>query len=672
MQDTSKNSLFYSFLRDSEGFIKQLNKSLLALEQDPKDRSLINTLFRNAHSLKSEADYLNQSEIAAEAHQIENEIQKLRDSSDSPSPSQFDLFFSSVDRVQEMLSQLKQHTAHSTLQGSAETPVSAEKETGSKGENSSSGDVHKGLLYRGSGERSGVETHTTSDTELLFPKLSNFEKSLVRESRIREERFFRIHIELSETTELPYAKAYLILSNLEQLVQVVRSEPEFGAGVDTGNPKRYLHLLFLCTGNISENVLYRAVNIDQVQEINIAQLDYKSVLGENVQQEEPAEFSSELQVHIDGHDLDELNGYVDELKIRTHRLERELAPKNGPVPQNISLLTKIVDDLEAFTHRISLVKLEDALQPHYRLVRDHARALDKEVELHLDRCDITLDRRAAELISDILVHLVRNAVTHGIEMPVERAHKGKDATGNITIIAEKFEESIRITVHDDGAGIDKTELMQRAQEAGIDSTDIDTSEFENELLAYLVYPGLSTLPEADQQAGRGYGLDLVYQKLKDFEGGELEVYSEADAGTSFVITFPSGFSILSLQVVRYENSLVAVPAKYVESEVEIEEGTFSAGENGELLWNELTVFSPQGQLFYTDSRPPQQQGIIVSYLKHKVIVLVNEVLFKKEVAEESITLYIAGSPHLHKMSLYNAESELYYLSPSIAASGISQ
>ena len=115
-----------------------------------------------------------------------------------------------------------------------------------------------------------------------------------------------------------------------------------------------------------------------------------------------------------------------------------------------------------------------------------------------------------------------------------------------------------------------------------------------------------------------------------------------------------------------------MPAKYVESQVTVEDGIFSAGENGELIWNELPVFNPQGQLFYTDSRPPQHHGIIISYLKHRIIVLVDEVLFKKEVAEESITLYIAGSPHLHKMSLYNAESELYYLSPSIAASGISR
>ncbi|MFW6209110.1 MAG: chemotaxis protein CheA, partial [Spirochaetota bacterium] len=134
----------------------------------------------------------------------------------------------------------------------------------------------------------------------------------------------------------------------------------------------------------------------------------------------------------------------------------------------------------------------------------------------------------------------------------------------------------------------------------------------------------------------------------------------------FVMTLPSGFSILSLLVVRHENSLVAVPAKYVESQEELQSGSFSSGENGELRWNDLPVFNPEGQLFFTGSIPVQKEGIILSYLKRRIVLIVDEVLFKKEVAEESITLYIAGSPHLHKMSLYNAESELYYLSPSIA------
>src|SRR6056297_591076 len=645
MQRTSENSLYYSFLRDSEGFIKELNRSLLALEQNPKDRSQIDTLFRNAHSLKSEADYLNQSEIAAEAHQIENSIQQIRDNAEVPSRTQFDSFFTSVDRVQEMVGQLKQHSPQSLV-----------------GRNEKEKSQRHGLLSR------GVGRHPRHSTKVTMPEMSNFEKSLIRESRVRGERFFRIHIELAEDTELPYAKAYLILSNLEQLVQVVHSEPPFGAGLENEDPDKYVKLIFFCTGNLPESELYQAVNIDQVKKINISPLDYKSVLGEQVQQKGPAEFTSELQVHINGNDLDELNGYVDELKIRTHRLERELTPKNGVVPQHISLLTKIVDDLEVFTHRISLVQLEDALQPHFRLVRDQARILDKEVELHLENCDITLDRRAAELISEILVHLVRNAVSHGIETPVERAQNGKASMGTITITAEKGDEKIFISVHDDGAGIDESALREQASAAGIDPAAITEGAAGNELLAYLVYPGLSTLPEADQRAGRGYGLDLVYQKLQEFEGGQLQVFSENGVGTTFTMTFPSGFSILSLLVVRYEDTLVAVPAKYVESQVELNSGEFSAGEKGELLWNSVPVFNPEGRLFYTDSLPPQHTGIIISYLKQNILVLVDEVLFKKEVAEESITLYIAGSPHLHKMSLYNAESELYYLSPSIAVS----
>ncbi|MCF7913640.1 MAG: Hpt domain-containing protein [Spirochaetaceae bacterium] len=631
MVKDNQSSLFNSFLRDSESFIKGLNRSLLALEQNPRDPNHIDELFRNAHSLKSEADYLNQTEIAAEAHQIESAIQTIRDHSEAPNRSQFDAFFSSVDKVQEMLGQLRQHRMHSKGQKkdqSRETVLEASR-----------------------------------NEEPFMPMLSDFEKSLLRESRKREERFFRVYVELSDQAELPYAKAYLIMSNLEQLVQVVHSEPQFGAAAADEDPKRFLQLMFFCTGNLPESELYRAVNIDQIKKISISPLDYKSVLGEQVRKSDSLEFTNELQVHINGGDLDELNGYVDELKIRAHRLKRELSASLGKESEHLSLFTRLVDDLEAFTHRISLVQLDNALQPHYRLVRDLASALDKEVELHLERCNITLDRRAAELISEIIVHLLRNAVSHGIEKPVERAQKGKASMGRITIAAEKEDEQIRITVADDGAGIDEDGLKQQARKAGIEAGSND------ELLSYLVYPGLSTLSEADSRAGRGYGLDLVYQKLQEFEGGKLEVASHPGLGTSFIMTLPAGFSILSLLVIRYENKLVAIPAKYVESQIELKSGRFLSGKNGELFWNEFPVFNPEGQLFYTDTYPPQSLGVVISYLKYKVLVLVDEILFQKEVAEESITLYIAGSPHLHKMSLYNTESELYYLSPSIAVTG---
>lgn len=653
MVKDNQDTLFHSFLRDSESFIKGLNRSLLALEQNPRDHTHIDELFRNAHSLKSEADYLNQTEIAAEAHQIESAIQNIRDHSEVPNRRQFDAFFSSVDKVQEMLGQLRQHR----MQGKGRGKEAAQDTTRNELYDTAEPDSEK----RPKGLK-GLQ-------EPLMPTLSDFEKSLLRESRKREERFFRVYVELSDQAELPYAKAYLIMSNLEQLVQVIHSEPQFGAAAENEDPNRFLRLMFFCTGNLPESELYRAVNIDQIKKISIAPLDYKSVLGEQIQKTGSLEFTNELQVHINGGDLDELNGYVDELKIRAHRLKRELSAHFGKESSHLSLFTRLVDDLEAFTHRISLVQLDDALQPHYRLVRDLASSLDKEVELHLERCNITLDRRAAELISEILVHLVRNAVSHGIEKPVERAQKGKASMGRITIAAEKEDDQIRITVADDGAGIDEEGLKQQARKAGIEADSNDGDAPRGELLSYLVYPGLSILSEADSRAGRGYGLDLVYQKLQEFEGGALEVASHPGLGTSFIMTLPAGFSILSLLVIRYENKLVALPAKYVDSQIELKNGTFSSGKNGELYWNELPVFNPEGRLFYTDTYPPQSLGLIISYLNYKVLVLVDEILFHKEVAEESITLYIAGSPHLHRMSMYNTESELYYLSPSIAVTG---
>jgi len=646
MNEEQKGSLFTTFLQDSELFIREFNRDLIELEKQPRSVDLMNRLFRTAHSLKSEADYLDLPEIAQEAHRIETALENIKYTHSFPTSEQFDEFFVCIDRIQEMIELLKNQYAM--------------KKTATR---------RSSLLGQAARVKTGTEKEPPAKQAIrLSPHFNDFEKVLLRESMERNEKFFRVGVEMDADTSMPYAKAYLILSNLEQIVQVVHTQPEFSGDTDQiDNRELFLEPVFYCTGDVREAEIYKAVNVDQVKSIGISPLEYRSILEGPKKERTTEEYQPSFNVQIDGGALDDLNSYVDELKIRAHRLKRDLSGGSDEIKRQLIILTDLVDDLEKFARKISLVQLSEILQYHRRLVRDQARKMDKDVQLVLKNCDITVDRRAAELISEMVVHLLRNAVVHGIESPVERTRKNKRLKGTITIEASMRNGQLQVSVGDDGAGIDQEKIRQAAYEKGVKIKETGEMDEMSLLMSYLVYPGVSTHGDADAQAGRGFGLDIVYQKVQQFEGGSISVSTKPGEGTTFSIRLPSGFSIIPLLVARYKQKMYALPAKYIEREITDISGSYSAGESGEMLWDGLNVFTPEGRLFYTDTPPEQSIGIEISYLKKKALVLVDEILFRKEVPEDSMTLYIAGSPNVHKMDLYGVPSDFYYLSPSMVA-----
>ncbi len=654
MNTRQDNNLYTSFIGDGEHYVQNLNSLFLELEKNPGSSELIRQAFRNAHSLKSEASYLNESEIAEVAHEMESALDVESGTLDR---SSFDFLFYSLDRIHEMIN-LRKTQKHGTITADdsiASTTAnsahqSSAQQTGSHEDSPSLSDEKKESPFE-----------YPEDEVRFIPEFNDFERELLREARERGERFLRVSVQLDETTAITYAKGYLILNNLEQLLQVVKSNPPFGAGHERqSNEGEYRNITFYCTGDVEDREIYKVVNVDQVERILISPLTYESVVEEQVGEPEWEHSMSNVSIRIDGASIDQLNGYVDELKIRIHRLRR-MFTEDG---EQIEVLTKIVDGLESFTRQLSMVELNEVFQSHYRMVRDLAAKLGKKAELSLEGCDIRVDRRAAEVLSEIVVHMIRNALDHGIEPPEQRLREGKSEMGQVHIRAESEDNKLIVTVSDDGQGIRRQQLIEKAKQQGIRIDEVTGGE--DELLRFLVYPGLTTLGDATETSGRGYGLDLVFQKIRQFEGGGLSVRSD-EQGTSFTVELPSGFTLLTLQIVRCGSRLIAVPQQHIREIVTLDEGVFSADENGGLLWNAYPVYTLEGRLYQTDVSPTNASGLIIRYLGREAVVLVDELMFKKEIPEDRLTLYIEGSPYLHKMKISGAGTGFFYLSPSIVA-----
>ena len=620
------HKLFNTFLRDGESFTSELGIILLKLETHPEDKDLLNHAFRNAHSLKSEASFLKQKDIIEITHNMESVFDRFRNSNNLIDSTIIDGLLLSLDRIREILDYLKLE------KGEPREDISSVS-------NSS-----QGILLEGT------------------PQLSEFEKLLLIESKERGEKFYRLVFELEDSAPLKYPKAYLLISNLEQKVNVIRTIPSFGEGDD--NLYRKMSIYFTC--NIKESEIYDSVNIDQVESIKLAPLLYESFLDE-IDEMPMVNIPdlNDLPVKISVSKLYQFANYVDELKIQIYRLKRmknttgQRNDKN--INSQIDSLSDLSTGLELLVKDISMITLEDSFSTMGRYIRDLAKELGKEAVLELEGCDIKVERRAGEIISDIILHIIRNSVDHGLETPEIRISLGKSSVGNIKISAGRIDDKLNIIISDDGRGIDTERIREIAEFKGL----VSKEEQELELLSILTHPGISTRDSADTISGRGIGLDIVNQKIMQFENGELKFSTTKGQGTSISLSIPGGFTLSTFQLVRCGSTVVAVPDKSIESTVQTDRGFYDSNDEGFLFFNGNPVFTIDGRSLSTDKTPVEEYGLILNNLDSTGVFLVDEILFKKDIAEERLTLIIEENQYLYKVSTNNIHADFMYLNPAI-------
>jgi len=621
-----KNKLFNTFLRDGESFTLELGKILLKLETHPENKELLDNAFRNAHSLKSEASFLKQNDIIDITHSMESIFDRFRNSKELIDSDTIDSLLLSLDRIKEILDFLKLEKEETRKSPYLESSVS------------------HGILLEGT------------------PLLSDFEKLMLIESKERGERFFRLIFELEDSTPLKYPKAYLLISNLEQKVNVIRTIPSFGEGDD----KLYGRMSIYFTSNIKESEIYDSVNVDQVKSIKLAPLLYESFLDDKDEiPKANVPDSNELPVKVSVGKLDQFANYVDELKIQIYRLKRMTNTKGQNIDESINTqvesLSELSTGLEQLVKEISMVTLEDSFSAMGRYIRDLAKELGKEAVLNLEGCNIKVERRAGEIISDIILHIIRNSVDHGLENPEVRTSLGKTSFGNIKISADRFEDKLNIIISDDGRGIDTERIREIAEFKGL----VKKGEKELDLLPILTHPGISTRDTADTISGRGIGLDLVNQKIMQFENGELKITTTKGEGTSISLSIPGGFTLSTFQLVRCGSTVLAVPDKSIESTIQTDRGFYDSNDEGFLFFNGNPVFTIDGRSLSTDKTPVEEFGLILKNMDSTGIFLVDEILFKKDIAEERLTLIIEENQYLYKVSTNNIHADFMYLNPAI-------
>lgn len=606
-------TLLKTFKDDAASMIERLNNTLLHLEKDRSNLNLVHQAFRFSHSIKSEASYLQLDGVTKASHNLETLLEIIRREKREIGPGDMKNLYEGVDELEESLRSLEQE------------PPADETEAFDKAS-------------------APVKEQSVS--------LGALERDLLQEARDRGERLYRLSCEIDESAPMKKSRFFLLVNNLELIVNVIAMSPSLEEDQDD----LFKRCVVIFTSDGGEEPVREAVNVDQVKRVQITALDYESFQAEERLPEGTAEEKGATKkegfYRVPSGTLDEVMEYMDQIKLNVFRLGNE--------HPDLSTIRKLTDNMETLLKDLRKVRLAGYFSGFGRLVRDLSEGLGKKGDLEMNLGDLSLDRNSAELLSDILVHLIRNAVDHGIEPPEERVRTGKPEYGTIEVDATLEGDVVTLRVRDDGRGIDAAEVRRRAEEQGL----VEDPE-SAELLDILALPGFSTRQEATDYSGRGVGLDVIVAKLENTGGGSLHLETTPGDGSTFTISLPQAYKPLGILLVRSGEETLALPQKNIAERFLVEDDRYDSDDKGFLTYDGYPVYSTGGRLFAGQNPPAEPYGILLQHLGSTGVFLADELLFEKEIPEGSLTLRREIRPHIFSLDEGSGSPGYFFLNPSM-------
>lgn len=627
------------FMDECQEHLHTLNMSLLALEGDPEDTSLLEAIFRAAHTLKGASATMGFNKMANITHAMEDVLSKLRTGEIAITPEIVNLLFECFDLLDAL------------AQGIA---IGHEDDIETEG-------LLGQLRLIVSGGQPEARSGGKDAKRELRPVYSAEEKDMVQHAVEAGISLFHVTVRLRPDCLLKGARAFMVLRDLEKLGQFSRTWPAIKDLEDENFDDSFV------VGLLSTE------SPDRVKSVGEATTDVLSVVVEPVKVEaltveagtvatapafRPAADSRPAQlprlatgqtVRVEIKKLDELMNLVAELVIQHSTLEQLSGQlKVRELSESVEQVERLTLELRDQVLRARMVQVNNVFSRFPRLIRDLSRELGKEVHLEIIGGETELDRTVIDQVGDPLMHVIRNAVDHGIEPPDERASQGKTRAGVLTLRAFQESNSVVIVVEDDGRGMNLQALRDRAFESGL----INAAQFENmtpeEMVDLVFLPGLSTARKVTDISGRGVGMDVV-KKVIEGLGGVISVRTLQGQGTSIHIRLPLTLAIIQTLLVTVGNELFAIPAGYIDQTVSVSRDQMqtSRGQNYAMVRGEpLPILDLERALQVQPSvaPPPDADVVIIKLGDRRVGYVVHQLLRQQDVVIKTLGSYLGRVP----------------------------
>ena len=502
------------FLQEAREYLDVMNQNFIKLENGDKDA--INEIFRVAHTIKGMAGFMGYKNLEELCHKLESAMGRIRDSDMQISSDTIDIMLKAVDTIEIMLDK--------------------------------------------------IESEDKDDVE-ISELISELKKIASTDEKEEEhvnagDANVQVDVVLSEDCIMKSVRAALVIESLSEVAEIVKTIPdEKKMDSDDFDGK---FTVFLKAKEIEkiEDVMSRIAEIDRydVREVKHEEKKAKKKPKPIEPQKKERKVES-IRVNIS--QLDTIMNLVGELVISKSRLLQIAAEYDIPeLREAVTIMDKAITSLQDEVMQMRMVRVERVFSKFPRMVRDLARKLNKKIEFVMEGLDTELDRTVLDEISDPLVHLIRNAVDHGIESPEERKALGKPEVGVIKLSAWREKNNIIIEIEDDGRGLDLEKIKQKAIEKEIITPNEAESMSEDEIKMLIFAPGFSTKDEANEISGRGVGMDVVKTTVEKL-GGSIKLISEKNKGTKIRIHLPPTVAIVKSLLVKVGNETYAIPISSV-------------------------------------------------------------------------------------------------------------
>lgn len=616
------------FLEESKDNLQMLNDCLLDLEKEPENIEKIGEIFRVAHTMKGMAATMGFNHIAELTHKMEDVLSKFRDGEINVTAEVVTVLFKCLDSLERMVDNVE-----NSIEENSDININ---------------EIMNDLIRVSSENIEEKEIEVLESKESL--ELNEYDISIISQAKERGFEAFKIKIELDKNTLLKSARAFLILKDLEELGEIIKSYPSTEE-IEAENFEFTLEYVLL-TETIEARINETLEGLSEVDRCSIELLSLgkmtekqieKEVKSIEEKKEEPKENPKAIvkkapvksskahqSVRVDLERLDKLMNMVSELVIHRTRLE-QVNNDNRFMELNeiLEQVARTTSDLQDLVMKIRMLPLDVVFNRFPRMIRDVAVDLKKEINFIIEGQDTELDRTVIDEIGEPLIHLLRNAADHGIESREEREKAGKNSVGTIKLTAYQEGTKAVIKVEDDGAGVNISKVKAKAEKVGINTEGLSEDEIRNLIFAQ----GFSTNEVVTDLSGRGVGMDVVKTKISAL-GGTIELYSEEGKGSTFIIKLPLTLQIIQALLVKVGEENFAISLGFIDRVIDYREEEIKKANGKEVVIYRENIIPlvRLNEVFEIESSENTKKFIIIVKVGSKEVgLLVDSLLGQQEV-----------------------------------------
>ena len=529
------NDILQEFLAESREMLSQAQADLLGLENDPENAEILGSIFRAFHTLKGGAGFLDAQNLVDWCHGLEDLLDKARHGEIPVTSQMVDVILRGTDIIESMLDVL------------------------AMGEYPDAGPAELRNMVRAlaNGTPGAVAKSAVEPAEAKEPQSAS-ENSLWVSRRPTEQGTEGVYVEQRGAAP---AGAAATGSDSDEI-----SQDEF---------ERYLDQLYGADGAPGMSGTAAPAASGTEPEVGPAAAAAAPKTGRPVGGQTPAlggESREESTIRVDSSRLDAVMNQVGELVLLRNRLNAALANLNQE-DENLTRIAReadlAVNDLQATVMRLRMQPCKRLFQALPRVVRDTSRSLGKNVQLELEGEDVEIDKTVVDALSPPLIHLVRNALDHGIESPAERQKFGKPEKAVLKVAAVHLGDKVQIQVSDDGRGMNPQAILKSAVAKGVISAEEGARLSERDMLELIFLPGFSTKEAVTDMSGRGVGMDVVRETVRGLRG-RIDVQTRLNQGTTIVLELPLTLAVLPVLYFRLRRETYALPVAAIENLIEID------------------------------------------------------------------------------------------------------